>query len=61
MRHRRWRLGGCYDFVGGGGDFPVNRSQVRRPWCAVCVYRRRPASMPDHGGSDAMIFSVRAQ
>ena len=35
-------------FRGRRRGFRANHSQVRRPWCAVCVYRRRLASIPDH-------------
>ena len=38
----------------GGGGSQANHSQVRRPWRALCVYRRRPASMPDHGGAEGV-------
>ena len=37
-------------------DFRANRSQVRRPWRMVCVYRRRPPSMPDHGSAEGVML-----
>ena len=56
MWHKRWRLGGCHNFVGVGGGSQANHSQVRRPCRTVCVYRRRPASMPDHEGAEGVIL-----
>ena len=52
-------LGGRHNFVGDGGGFRANHSQVRQPLRAVCVYRRRPASMPGHGGADGVMLPLR--
>jgi len=61
MRYRRWRwrLGRCHNFMDYGRVFRANRSQVRRPWRMVCVYSRRPASMPDHGGAEGVMLPLR--
>ena len=40
-------------------DFRANHSQVRRPWRAVRVYRRRPADMPDYGSAEGVILPSR--
>jgi len=52
-------VGGCHNFEGCGGVFRANRSQLRRPWRAVYVYRRRPASMPDHGVHEGVVRPLR--
>jgi hypothetical protein len=56
MRHRRWRLGGRHNFMGGSGGFRANHIQVRRSWRAVCIYRRRPTSMPYHGSAEEVVL-----
>ena len=38
MRHRRWRLGGCHNFVGVGGGFPGEpQSSTATVACGMCI------------------------
>ena len=52
-------VGWAPQFRGCRRGFRANHSQVRQPLRAVCVYRRRPASMPGHGGADGVMLPLR--